>query len=132
MYMRRLFPLDSNQQTLELNGFVRRSHNTTVLKELIQSFGGKLSRKGRSRNWRLEISHKQSKKLVVAIYQHNEPSWLWVAKLLAELKVSNDQETLLDITKENPSITTKELIAMTDCSVAEARKAIDLIEWGAS
>jgi len=100
-----------------------------MLKALIGTCDGKLSRKGRSRNWCLEISLSQSKRLLDLIYQGNEPSWLWLAKLLSELKFSQTAEILVEIVSNDPNITVSKLMSMTACSASEARNAIDLIEW---
>jgi hypothetical protein len=121
--------LPRDQRSLQLNSFVRRSRNTDTLKALIIECGADLSRKGRSRNWRLTISLIQSKILVGQIYQSDEPSWLWLAKLLSELKGSYDQSMLVEIARSSPSISVSELISKTDCSASDARQALDTVEW---
>ena len=72
----------ATQVKIILNGFVKRTQNTEMLKEGIKSTGATLSRKGRSRNWQLQADHNQIRKITTLIYQSEEDSWLWLAKKL--------------------------------------------------
>ena len=71
-----------------LNGFVKRTQNTEVLKEGIKSTGAILSRKGRSRNWQLQADYHQIREITTFIYQSEEDSWLWLAKKINDEKKS--------------------------------------------
>lgn len=122
-------PNSPDEIQLPLNSFVRRTQHTYELKALITSTGGKLTRKGRSRNWQLILPRENKKTLIDKIYQADEKSWLWVAKLLAQEKVSYEKEDLLEILKNSPSMTITELMSLTNCTASEARKALDNQEW---
>jgi Ribosome recycling factor len=120
---------DQRSIELPLNSFVRRTQQTQALKALITSCDGLLSRKGRSRNWQLVIPESHRKLLIDKIYQATEPSWLWIAKSLAELAVDYQAGELLTFAKSRPSITVKALMIETGCTAAEARTVLDDIEW---
>lgn len=45
--------------SITLNGFVKRTLNTEVLKVAIKSTGATLTRKGRSKNWLLQANDEQ-------------------------------------------------------------------------
>lgn len=112
-----------------INGLVRRTVNTDELKKHIRSTGAKLSRKGRSRIWKIDANTEQMLMIIQLIEQSGESSWLWLAKRLNEAKPKLSHLELIDIVRRTPTITVTELIASTDCSIAEARMAIDEIEW---
>jgi len=112
-----------------LPGFARRTDRTSDLKLLIKSSGVLLSRKGRSRNWELRANIEQLIQLSMKINQSNEESWHWVAKRLAEYKPSLSSGELHRIAKQYSTITVSELVALTDCTIGEARRVIDDIEW---
>ena len=121
-------PLDQAIE-LTLNSFVRRTQQTNKLKGIIKSYDATLSRKGRSRNWILSIPVRHKKDLITKLYEANESSWLWVAKLLSEQSSTYNLEQLLSIAQQTPAITVTELIHLTDCTLAEARKVLDELEW---
>lgn len=114
---------------LALNSFVRRTQQTQSLKALIESCDGMLSRIGRSRNWKLVIPDCHRKELVDKIYQSDEPSWLWLAKSLAESTTSYPAGELLAYAKQHPSTTVKTLMIETGCTAGEARAVLDELEW---
>ncbi len=116
---------------LPLASFVRRCQQTNQLKALIKASGGKLTRKGRSRHWLLSLPHQQKSELISRLYQSEEPSWLWLAKALAESKRSYSFEELLNLAKQEPSITLNELMSLTDCTISQARRVLDELEWKA-
>ena len=112
-----------------LNAFVRKSINSNELKAHIRSTGAKLTRKGRSRNWQLQASNEQILQIVRLIYQSGEDSWFWLAKKLNETRPQLNHVELLQIARQKSTITVTELILLTDCSIAEARKVLDDLEW---
>ena len=112
-----------------LNGLVRKTNNSDVLKTHIRSTGATLSRKGRSRNWKLDATAEQVLQIIQLIEQSGESSWLWIANKLNEAKPKLSHDELIDIIKRTPMITVTELVSLTDCGIAEARKAIDELEW---
>jgi hypothetical protein len=114
---------------ITLNSLVRRTKHTDQLKALLKKNGGKLTRKGRSRNWKLELSYQDKKTVVNELYNSDEPSLLWIAKLLAQQEKTHSHEQLVTIARQAPAITVNQLVAETNCSLAEARKALDELEW---
>ena len=115
--------------TITLNGFVRRTLNTYKLKLGIKATGATLTRKGRSRNWQLEANSEQIGDIIRLISESGEDSWLWVGKKLSENKPKLAREQLKEIAKRDPSMTVNRLIALTDCSISDARIVLDEIEW---
>ncbi|OCQ23110.1 hypothetical protein A7985_03945 [Pseudoalteromonas luteoviolacea] len=114
---------------IQLNSFVRRVEQTNELKALIKSSGAKLSRKGRSRNWRLQGDWQQFEAIIESAHMKDEPSWQWVIEKLNSYKPKPQMDDLVAIVKSNPVITLQKLIAQTDCTVVEARKAFDIADW---
>ncbi|WP_286235243.1 ribosome recycling factor family protein [Thalassotalea sediminis] len=115
--------------TIMLPSFLRRALRAYALKAEIRAIGCQLNRVGRSRNWQITGTAEQLNEVVQFIEGSGEDSWQWLAK---KLKLETDKlshEILLSIAKKNGGITVNELIAKTDCTVLEARKVIDELEW---
>jgi hypothetical protein len=112
-----------------LNSLIRRVQNADSFKILVKSVGAKLVRKGRSRNWLLFITQEQIPKLIDEIHLSREQSWYWVAKLLAQKRQALTETEILALARIQSSITVNELMAKTDCTLSEARKVIDQLEW---
>jgi hypothetical protein len=115
--------------TIILPSFLRRVFKAYALKLGIRNIGCELSRVGRSRNWQLKASPEQLFEVISLIENANEDSWLWLAKKLKEEGQSFSHSLLVNIAKRNTGITINELMSKTDCTVAQARKVIDEIEW---
>ncbi len=111
-----------------LPSFLRRSLKAYALKTVIRATDSELSRIGRSRNWRLIASQQQLQKIIIAIENSNEVSWLWLIKLLKENKAQISHHELLHLIKLNPDISINELLTLSDCTIAQARKALDEME----
>lgn len=114
---------------LNLKGFVQRTKKTNQLKLLFKSSGATLTRKGRSRNWQVSVKPEQMIRISQEIELACEPSWLWISKQISDRKLNFSFEELLRIAKENLPVTVTSLVSMTDCTISEARKAIDYLEW---
>lgn len=112
-----------------LNAFVRKCFDAYLLKAIIRDSGAHLSRKGRSRNWMLIADAKQISHIVEKVENAEQPSWLWFSTLLRQQRQSLTQQELLALVKRNPSISTNQLIALTDCTLAQAREVLDEAEW---
>lgn len=117
------------QTKIILPSFLRRVLKAYALKSSIREIGCELSRIGRSRNWQLTATEEQILAIVTYIEGANEDSWLWLAKKLKQDGEHFSHSVLLSLAKKNPGITVNELMAKTDCTVAQARKVIDEIEW---
>jgi len=117
------------QYTISLNSFVRRTQNTHLLKELFLKSGATLTRQGRSRHWQLTLTRDQARTLCRAIEHSDQPSWLWCSKLLIATKPQVTQGDLSAVARAHWPITVNQLVAMTDCTLAQARRIIDEIEW---
>ena len=111
-----------------LSSFLRRSLNAYALKSLIRSTNAELSRIGRSRNWRLIATQQQLQQIINLLADNNETSWQWLSPFLSKQKMQISHQGLIDLIKLNPDITVNELLAKTDCTLTQARKALDEME----
>lgn len=114
---------------ITLPSFLRRVLKAYELKALIREQGCELNRIGRSRNWQLKATFEQLEQTINVIEKSKEGSWLWVATHLAKQRKILGFDMLISIAKKKPGITISELILRTDCTIAEARKVIDTIEF---
>jgi hypothetical protein len=99
-----------------------------VLKAHIRQQGCELHRIGRSRNWQLKANFEQIQAIIAFTDLSNEPSWLWLAKLLRNEYTHLSHHELLRIASTLENLTISTLIARSDCSIAQARKIIDELE----
>lgn len=100
-----------------------------AIKSIIRDAGIELSRVGRSRNWQMYANFEQIENAATEIELDGEKTWLWVAKIMRKQFRDLSHEALLNIAKMNNSITINELVQKTDCTVAQARRVIDELEW---
>ncbi|AOT10649.1 ribosome recycling factor family protein [Pseudoalteromonas luteoviolacea] len=114
---------------IQLNSFVRRIEQAHALKEIMKSSGAQLSRVGRSRNWRLKGCQSQFEYIVACAQQQNEASWLWVIETLTKQIPKPELAELVNIVRQNPTMTQQQLITQTQCTLVEARKVFDIAEW---
>jgi len=114
---------------IQLNSFVRRIKQANELKALIKSSGAKLSRKGRSRHWQLQGTWQHFETIIEQAQLTEEPSWQWVIETLKNYQPKPQLTDLVNIIRNNPNITQQQLISQTDCTLVEARKAFDVVEW---
>lgn len=115
---------------ITLPSFLRRVLKAYALKALIREQGCELNRIGRSRNWQLKATFEQLEAIIHVIEESTEPSWQWLATHLSKQRKNLGFDTLMSIAKKKPSITISELMHRTDCTIAEARRVIDIIEFG--
>ena len=115
--------------TITLPSFLRRVMKAYAIKAIIRDVGCELARIGRSRNWLLTATPEQIHQVITLIESNNEESWLWVAKKLKQDGQQFSHELLIGIAKKNTGITVNQLMAKTDCTLIQARKVIDEIEW---
>mgnify|MGYP006082258969 CR=1 FL=1 len=99
-----------------------------LLKAHIRQQGCELHRIGRSRHWQLKANFDQLQAIIAFIDLSNEPSWLWLTKLLRSEYQQLSHEELLKIASALAEITVSALIAKTDCTIAQARQVIDELE----
>ncbi|ATD00678.1 MULTISPECIES: ribosome recycling factor family protein [Pseudoalteromonas] len=118
-----------NMLEIQLNSFVRRIAQANELKALIKASGAKLTRKGRSRNWRLQGDWPQFALIIELAETQNEPSWLWVITQLKSVKPKASASELIEIVRRNPTITLTQLMAKTDCTLLEGRQALDSLAF---
>lgn len=114
-----------NLTQIPIRALAGRTVDTFALKALIRETGAVLTRKGRSSNWLLFAEKQQMRDIVEGIEQSEQKSWQWLAKLIREKHQQYSYQELLGLVNRNPNITVKQLISMTDCTMAEARKVID-------
>ena len=115
--------------TIKLPSFLRRTMKAYALKAEIRTLGCELHRVGRSRNWQLKANFEQLEKIIDFIEQANEPSWLWLAKKLTSQHQHLSHQALLQLAQQLPEVTVTKLMARTDCTIVQARKVIDELEW---
>ncbi|GAA6205303.1 MULTISPECIES: ribosome recycling factor family protein [Thalassotalea] len=123
------YPHQTKTTTITLPSFLRRVMKAYAIKAIIREAGCELARIGRSRNWRLTATPEEIHQVISLIESQGEDSWLWVAKKLKQDGQQFSHRLLVDIAKKNTGITVNELMAKTDCTVIQARKVIDEIEW---
>lgn len=99
-----------------------------ALKAHIRELGCELHRIGRSRNWQIKANFEQLQAIIAFIDISNEPSWLWLIKLLRSKYQHLSHEELLRIASRLEEVTVSALIAKTDCTIAQARQVIDELE----
>ena len=112
-----------------LPSFLRRVLKAYALKAEIRELGCELQRIGRSRNWLLKANNEQLIALIDIIENADEDSWLWLAKLLRTHQAEFSHQQLLDIAKRRPTITITELMHLSNCTSAQARRVLDDLEW---
>ncbi|MEH6597092.1 MAG: ribosome recycling factor family protein [Colwellia polaris] len=122
----------SNIPYITLPSFLRRVLKAYALKSLIRAQGCELNRIGRSRNWQLKATFEQLENITSLIEQSEESSWQWVAVHISKQSKNLGFDMLLAIAKKNSGITVSELMQRTDCTIAEARRVIDVLEFGES
>ena len=119
---------DKTLISVDLPSLVRRTQHTQAFKGECRNLGATLTRRGRSRNWQVALNGSQLQQLIEVIYRTNEPSWQWIAKRLEQHRPKSTAEQLLAMIEARPSITVSELQSATDCTIAEARLAIEHFE----
>ena len=119
----------SNIKPIILPSFLRRAMKAYALKSLIRAQGCELQRIGRSRNWKLIANKQQLFTIINEVETSNEDSWQWLAQFLRKQQESFTFEELVTIAKQNSRITVNQLMARTDCTIAQARKVIDELEF---
>ncbi|ARD45264.1 ribosome recycling factor family protein [Colwellia sp. PAMC 21821] len=115
---------------ITLPSFLRRVLKAYALKTLIRDQGCELNRIGRSRNWQLKATFEQLEQTISLIEQSEEASWQWLATHLSKQRKNLGFDMLLTIAQKKPGITISELMQRTDCTIAEARRVIDILEFG--
>ena len=114
--------------TINLPAFVRRTMKAYALKANIRQLDCDLSRIGRSRNWQIKANFSQIQALVKLIEQEQEESWLWLGKLLKREYQHLNHDNLLALAIRLDNLTVTALMALTDCTLAQARKVLDELE----
>ncbi|SFD41137.1 ribosome recycling factor family protein [Pseudoalteromonas denitrificans] len=114
---------------IPLNSFVRRTKNHKTLKLIIQNSGAVIKRKGRSRNWLLHADWAHICEIINKVQLSEEPSWQWFVNELQKYKPELSINDLVEIITKSPFISVNQLMAQTDCTLAQARQALDIAQW---
>lgn len=114
---------------ITLPSFLRRVLKAYAIKALMREQGCEVNRIGRSRNWQLKATFEQLEATIAAIEASEEPSWQWLATHLSKQRKNLGFDMLVGIALKKPGITVTELMQRTDCTIAEARRVIDKIEF---
>lgn len=112
-----------------LPSFLRRAMRAFELKALVRQSGCELNRIGRSRNWRLTADREQMTAIIELVRASEEETWQWLVKLIEKERGSFTHAEILNLVKRNPGISVTELVILANCTIAEARTAIDEFEW---
>ncbi len=115
-------------KTITLPSFLRRTLNVSPLKTMIKGQGGVLKRKGRSRNWFITANITQLQAIVGFIEESDELSWLWLSKHLKKHFQELNHSDLVDLATKQHIFTVSKLMALTDCTIAQARRVMDELE----
>jgi len=115
-------------KTITLNSFLRRTLKAYALKAHIRQQGCELKRIGRSRHWLLTANFEQLQSIIAFIDSSEEPSWVWLTKLLRSEYQHLSYDELFRIASTIDEVTINSLMAKTDCTIAQARKVIDELE----
>ncbi|TRX57318.1 hypothetical protein FNN08_07425 [Thalassomonas sp. M1454] len=126
---RELRSILSSVRHILLPSFLRKALRAYELKSLVRESGCELCRIGRSRNWRLSATREQMTKIIELVRASEEPTWQWIVKLLEQQRGDLTQAEIMNFVVRNPDITVNELVILADCTIAEARKAIDAYEF---
>ncbi|MGB1198506.1 MAG: ribosome recycling factor family protein [Thalassotalea sp.] len=116
-------------ENITLPSFLRRVFKAYAIKAVIRAQGGELSRIGRSRNWLLKATPDQITAIINLVEESNEDSWLWLAKHLKTHRQVVTHQQLLSIASKRSNMSINELMSLTDCTIAQARKVLDELEW---
>lgn len=114
---------------INLPSLLRKVIKAYALKAGIRECGCELYRIGRSRNWQLKATFEQLELVIDFILGSEEPTWQWLANHLISQRQALSHEELLRIAQIKTDITVNQLMARTDCTIAQARKVIDELEW---
>lgn len=118
-----------NNKAITLPSFLRRVMRAYLLKTEIRRIGATLQRIGRSRNWQIKASFSQIEHIIHFVENSEEESWQWLAKHLRKQHQDISYEMLKLIALENKGISIQQLVTRTNCTLLQARKVIDEIEW---
>ena len=118
-----------NIDHITLPSFLRRVFKAYALKAHIRAQGCDLHRIGRSRHWQIKATPEQLTAVINIIEEANEESWLWVAKHLKTHRQVLTHQHILTIAKKHKNISINALMALTDCTIIQARKVLDELEW---
>lgn len=113
---------------IALPSFLRRIMKAHELKAMIREQGCILQRKGRSRNWLLTANTEQLQSIVIFIEGTHEESWVWLAIHLKKHYPEFNHSSLIALAKRKNVLTISKLMAITDCTIAQARKVMDELE----
>ncbi|MBW3695191.1 hypothetical protein EK599_05770 [Vibrio sp. T187] len=112
---------------IQLNSFVHRASDKLKLLAAVESTGATLKRIRRSRNWLLSGTEFQLMALKTQLGDERD-RWIKLAiekGMPVEATLAATEAQLSALIAQQTGITVSELVALSGCSVADARKAID-------
>jgi hypothetical protein len=119
----------AEQLQITLRSFLRKTLNSYILKAGIRKTGATLIRKGRSRDWILEVNNIQIQQIIELVETSDQSSWQWLVKVLKVRCQRLTQNELLNIIERNPAISLNQLVGLTNCTRSQAREVLDKFEW---
>jgi hypothetical protein len=107
--------------SITLNSFVHRVPDKSVVLALAAQHGCQLKRIRRSRHWSLSGEEKQLRSLMA---HFDDEAHQWIVKAIT-LVLPKPTVSLAELLEKAPSMTVNQLVVAADCSLTEARQAID-------
>ncbi|CAH8198138.1 ribosome recycling factor family protein [Vibrio aestuarianus] len=123
--------MESTNLTIPLPSLIHRigGDNAKRAKQVAFEYGCELKRVRRSRNWQISGEISQLKCVVTKLSEMDQQAMLFLITKVndkirtLEEKLEPREDKLTRLVLENPNITLSELMALTNCSVTEARTA---------
>lgn len=114
----------SKRYSLTLNNFLHRIDCKATMLALFSEHGCKVKRIRRSRNWLLTGEQDQLLKISTKLQQQKS---MWIAKAI-DNALPKATISLAEVLRLHPTITVNQLMVETNCTLIEARHAIDVAE----
>ncbi|MGF1764872.1 ribosome recycling factor family protein [Aliivibrio kagoshimensis] len=115
---------NSKTLTIQLNSLIHRIDSKESLLARAASLNCRLKRIRRSKNWMLTGSHSQVIAFKNSILLNKE---LWIKEAI-DKELPKPVFDLDEVVKANPAITVHQLMSKTECTLAQARSALDNAE----
>jgi hypothetical protein len=74
-------------------------------------------------------NNEQIEGIIDLIYLADQDSWMWLVKTLNENKQKLSHEQLLAMVKADAAITISQIMAISDCTLIEARRVLDQAQF---
>lgn len=110
--------------SIPLNSFIHRVDDKLHVQNLVADHGCQLKRIRRSRHWILTGEADQLRRLLKQLDQGHHQ---WIIKAISHA-LPTPTVSLQQLLTEQPNLTVNQLVILTECTMEEARRAIDTHE----